>query len=102
MKLLLVVLVLDTILLVLAVLLQSGRGGGLAGALGALGGGESALGTRATSTIAKVTWGLGTIFLLTCVTMAWLSSSARDMDSVSTVDEIPPAAVSPIANEESS
>jgi len=76
-KLLMVVFILDTILMVLAVLLQSGRGGGLAGALGGLGGAESALGTRATSTIAKITWVLGAIFLAVCLGIAWLDSSAR-------------------------
>jgi len=71
------VFVIDAAVLVLAVLLQSGRGGGLAGALGGLGGGESALGTRATSTIAKITWVLGGVFLFTCVFIAWLTSSAQ-------------------------
>ena len=73
---LMVVFVLDTVLLVLAVLIQSGRGGGLAGALGGLGG-ESALGTHTTSTIAKITWVLGGVFMAACVLLAWMGSSAR-------------------------
>lgn len=89
---LMVVFVLDTILLVLAVLLQSGRGAGLAGALGGMAGAESALGTRATSTIAKITWALGGVFLFVCLTMAWMKSSTLISEQFP-VAEVPAAEV---------
>jgi len=91
------VFILDTILMVLAVLLQSGRGGGLAGALGGLGGAESALGTRATSTIAKITWVLGALFLAVCLGIAWLGSSARVSPEIPTGETAPASATQPPA-----
>ncbi len=59
-----------TLIMVLAVLLQSGRGGGLAGMGGA--GGESVLGARAATPIAKATYVLGTLLLFICMLAARL------------------------------
>ena len=57
-----VILVLDCILLIGIILLQRGKGQGLAGAFG-VGGMEEALGTHAASTAQKITVVLGVIFL---------------------------------------
>jgi preprotein translocase subunit SecG len=50
-------------LLILVVLLQRGRGGGLAGAFGGLGG-QSAFGTKAGDVFTKITIGLVTVWVL--------------------------------------
>ena len=69
-----VIFVIDSILLVIAVLLQSGRGGGLAGALGGIGGADSALGVRAASQIEKATGVLAAIFMVIAVIMAFIAT----------------------------
>jgi protein translocase SecG subunit len=61
-----------TAVLVGAILLQSGRGGGLAG-LGGLGG-DSLLGARAATPIAKATYVVGALFLFICMLMARLGT----------------------------
>ena len=99
---LLVIFVVDSFMLTVAVLMQSGRGGGLAGALGGGAGGESALGTRATSTIAKITWILAAVFLFVCLVLAWLTSSARTEESLPLGAPVnPPAATTPASAPES-
>jgi len=69
---LLVIFVLDCLLLVLAVLIQSGRGGGLAGALGGIGSPDSAFGVRAASQIEKLTGLLGVIFFVLAIALAFI------------------------------
>jgi len=69
---LLVAFVLDSILLVLAILIQSGRGGGLAGALGGISSADSALGVRAASQIEKITGVLAVIFLGLALALAFV------------------------------
>ena len=66
---LLVIFIVDALLLVIAVLIQSGRGGGLAGALGGIGGADSALGVRAASQIEKATGVMAAIFLIIALTL---------------------------------
>ena len=65
-------LIVTSIFLILLVLVQRGRGGGLAGALGGMGG-SSALGTKAGDTFTRITIG-AVIFwiILCCVTMLLL------------------------------
>ena len=75
---LLVVFFVDSALLVIAVLLQSGRGGGLAGALGGMGSPESAFGIRAASQIEKATAVLAAIFLAVALALAFLPSVAAE------------------------
>jgi len=50
------------VVMVLAILLQSGRGGGLA-AIGGMGG-ENILGTRASTPVAKATFAIGILFMI--------------------------------------
>lgn len=68
-----------SVLLIFIVLLQRGRGGGLAGALGGAGG-QSALGTKAGDVFTKITIGLATIWILSaCLSiyaLRWAVESA--------------------------
>jgi preprotein translocase subunit SecG len=59
-------LLLVTLFLILLILVQRGKGGGLAGALGGMGG-ESALGTRAGDVFTKITVGTALIWILLCM-----------------------------------
>ncbi|MFW6158605.1 MAG: preprotein translocase subunit SecG [Planctomycetota bacterium] len=95
---LIVLFVIDAILLIIAVLLQSGRGGGLAGALGGIGGAESALGVRAASQIEKATGVMAAIFLLLALTIAWLPVSGGGEDAA--VPEQDRAVIEPTPAEE--
>jgi preprotein translocase subunit SecG len=57
------------IFLILLVLVQRGRGGGLAGALGGLGG-SSAFGTRAGDQFTWITYGTAIVWILLCIAAA--------------------------------
>ena len=54
------------IFLILLVLVQRGRGGGLTGALGGMGG-QSAFGTKAGDTFTRVTYGTAIIWIALCI-----------------------------------
>ena len=69
-----VLFVIDAFLMVIAILLQSGRGGGLAGALGGIGGADSALGVRAASQIEKATAVMAAIFLSIALILAFTAA----------------------------
>lgn len=80
---LLALLVLDGIFLSIVILLQSGKGGGLA----AVGGGaamtEGLLGGRqATTVLTRATWTSGTVFMVLAVVLSILSSRAQQPESV--------------------
>lgn len=90
-------LMLVSILLIFIVLLQRGRGGGLAGALGGAGG-QSALGTKAGDVFTKITVGLAAIWILSaCLSiyaLRWAVESAtagfsEDKDATATETESP-------------
>jgi len=59
-------LVLSSLFLILLVLVQRGRGGGLAGALGGMGG-QSAFGTKAGDVFTKITVGVAAFWICLCV-----------------------------------
>jgi preprotein translocase subunit SecG len=62
------------IFLILVVLLQQGRGGGLGSAFG--GASQQVFGGRgAGNFMTRLTWGCALVFILTSVSLAWLSSS---------------------------
>jgi len=63
-----------TVLTVLAILLQSGRGGGLA-SIGGMGG-DTLLGARSATPIAKATYVMGALFLFICMLIARLGIRA--------------------------
>lgn len=71
--------ILISFVLMLVILLQSGKGGGLAGAFGAAGGqtGQMLFGGRGAATfLSKATAGLGTAFLVTSLVLAIMQASA--------------------------
>jgi preprotein translocase subunit SecG len=63
---LMVVLLLTAIFLIVLVLIQRGKGGGLAGAFGGMGG-QSAFGTKAGDLFTKITIGLATFWIVLCM-----------------------------------
>ena len=80
--LLLGLLVLDGIFLSVVILLQAGKGGGLA----AMGGGAAATdvlgGRQATSLLTRATWTAGTIFMVVSLILAIMSSRSTVPTSV--------------------
>ena len=82
-----------SLFLILIVLLQRGRGGGLAGAFGGAGG-SSALGTRAGDVFTKITVGLALVWiLLACVNTFILRGESRRYVAAAT--DTPDAALVP-------
>ena len=77
------------ILLITAVLMQSGRGGGLTEAFASA---ESVFGARTNEFMIKTTTVLATVFFLTCIGLAILSSQrGRSLMSNTVATETPPA-----------
>lgn len=92
---LLSLIVLDGIFLGVVILLQSGKGGGLA----AVGGGaamtEGVLGGRqATTVLTRATWTAGALFMVLALVLSIMSSRAQQVQSVIQVDA-PAAAPAP-------
>ena len=78
--LLLTLLILDGILLTVVVLLQAGKGGGLA-AMGGGSGTDTFMGGRQAATVlTKATWTTGAIFLGLAVVLSIMSSQSREAD----------------------
>ncbi|HLZ46122.1 MAG TPA: preprotein translocase subunit SecG [Gemmatimonadales bacterium] len=76
------ILLLDSLILAIAVLLQSGQGGGLA-TLGGGAGTETIMGGRqATTLLTKVTWWTAGIFLFLALVLTFMSTSANQVRSV--------------------
>lgn len=84
-------LIVTSIFLILLVLVQRGRGGGLAGALGGMGG-SSALGTKAGDTFTRITIGAVIFWIvLCCATMLMLRQAADQFGTsagAAVVDEV--------------
>ncbi len=83
-KFLLILLFLDSVLLIVAILLQAGQGGGLAASFGGVSSSASTfLGTRATSTLlTKASWWMGGIFMGLAFLLSLASSHTRAPRSV--------------------
>ena len=76
-----------SVVLILIILLQRGRGGGLAGAFGGAGG-QSALGTRAGDVFTKITIGLAILWIvLACVDIYVLKSATEKFEGVAGAGE---------------
>ncbi len=97
--LLLALLILDGIFLGVVVLLQSGKGGGLA----AMGGGAAATdgilgGRQATTMLTRATWTTGSLFMLLSLVLSIMSSRAQVPQSILRQDvaPVPAAAGQPI------
>jgi preprotein translocase subunit SecG len=65
------------VIVIILVLLQKGKGGGLAGALGGMGG-QSAFGTKAGDMFTKITIGVAAVWILTCVVAAMAARHLAD------------------------
>ena len=91
---LLAVLILDGIFLSVVVLLQSGKGGGLA----AMGGGAAATdgilgGRQATTMLTRATWTTGSLFMLLSLILSIMSSRTQLPQSILRQDAVPTAPV---------
>jgi preprotein translocase subunit SecG len=76
------ILILDSLILATAVLLQAGQGGGLA-TLGGGAGTETIMGGRqATTLLTKVTWWTAGIFLFLALVLTFISQSGSQVRSV--------------------
>ena len=89
------ILVLDGIFLGIVILLQSGKGGGLA----AMGGGVSATegilaGRQATTVLTRATWFAGGAFMVLALVLSILSSRAQQPQSI-LLDQLQQAAPAP-------
>ncbi len=87
---LLTVLILDGIFLGVVVLLQSGKGGGLA----AMGGGAAATdgilgGRQATTMLTRATWTTGSVFMLLALVLSIMSSATQVPQSILRQDLAP-------------
>jgi len=69
------VLLIGSIFLILLILIQKGRGGGLAGALGGMGG-SSAFGTRAGDVFTRITIGAAAVWFLAAMILAFINLSS--------------------------
>lgn len=79
---LVVILVLDSLILATAVLLQAGQGGGLA-TMGGGAGTETVMGGRqATTLLTKVTWWSAGIFLFLALVLTFMSQQSGQVRSV--------------------
>ena len=88
-------LVITGLFLILIVLIQRGRGGGLAGAFGGMGG-QSAFGTKAGDLFTRVTIGVAAFWIILCaVSVKMLGSSQSKFATApagTTAEEVPGAA----------
>jgi len=65
------------VFLILLVLVQRGRGGGLTGALGGMGG-QSAFGTKAGDTFTRVTMVTAGVWIILCMLAIWFLASQEE------------------------
>ena len=98
-RILLVLLFIDSVILVIAVLLQSGKGGGLAASFGGVtSSADAILGTRqAGNLLTKASWWCGGLFLGIAFMLSLTSSRATQPRSI--LDQTftqPPAPVAPV------
>ena len=71
-----VLLSLTAFFLIVLVLIQRGKGGGLAGAFGGMGG-QSAFGTKAGDLFTKITIGVAAFWILLCIFTVWMSGGGQ-------------------------
>ncbi len=79
-----------SIFLILLILVQRGRGGGLTGALGGPGG-QSAFGSKAGDMFTRITFTVAGIWILLCALAMFTLGNARNV----VIEDEPPALVSP-------
>jgi len=76
--LLMVLLFLTALFLIVLILIQRGKGGGLAGAFGGLGG-QSAFGTKAGDLFTRITIGVAAFWIILCILTVRLSGKQEDL-----------------------
>ena len=76
-SLLMVLLLLTAVFLIVLVLIQRGKGGGLAGAFGGMGG-QSAFGTKAGDLFTKITIGVATFWIILCMILVKISGGGSE------------------------
>src|SRR5215469_1759471 len=80
-----------SLFLVVLILLQRGRGGGLAGALGGMGG-QSAFGSKAGDVFTRITSGVAIVWIVLCVfALKYFGTTADPFDPSSGSAAAPPA-----------
>jgi len=91
------ILILDALILIIAVLLQAGQGGGLA-TMGGGAGTETIMGGRqATTLLTKVTWWTAGIFLSIALILTFMSQAGTQARSVlEGQGQTPPPAATPL------
>ncbi len=81
--------------LILLVLVQRGRGGGLAGALGGMGG-QSAFGTKAGDLFTRITIGVAAVWIvLSCFAVWYFSAASNDFSNTKLGTNVPPVQTAP-------
>ncbi|HEU5262694.1 MAG TPA: preprotein translocase subunit SecG [Gemmatimonadales bacterium] len=88
-------LILDSLVLTTAILLQAGQGGGLASLGGGAGTEQFMGGRQATTLLHKVTWWAAGTFLFLSLVLALLSAQSGTPRSVLDTAPLPPAPVQP-------
>ena len=92
--LLLALLILDGLVLIVVVLLQAGKGGGLASMGGGVTATEGILGGRQAATfLTRATWTTGGVFMVLSLVLSILSSRAATQPSSVLQQEAPPVAI---------
>ncbi len=80
--------------LILVVLLQVGKGGSIGAAFGGGGSSQTLFGSRGPATfLSHLTTAAATVFMLTSLTLAFLSSNARNQSSIT--DQVPAVETAP-------
>ena len=75
-NILMLLMFLTGLFMILLVLVQRGKGGGLSGAFGGMGG-QSAFGTKAGDLFTRITIGVATFWILLCMLTLYLSGGSR-------------------------
>jgi preprotein translocase subunit SecG len=74
------------VFLILLILIQRGKGGGLSGAFGGLGG-QSAFGTKAGDTFTRITIGVAAVWILLCILSVRLLATGGSRFDVGPADK---------------
>ena len=86
------------ILATLAILIQSGKGGGLAASLGGVGA-DSLLGTHSATPIAKATYVMLALCIFILVLVARMSPATDEFEALAPLGDVPVAAAAPGASD---
>ena len=82
---LIIIHILISIVLILSILLQSGKGGSLAGALGGAGAAGAVLGTRGAATmLSKITTYASVLFLVSCLGLSFVFKGVSGGEQIQT------------------